>query len=73
MKMAVFWDVTPCRLVDIDRHFRGTYCHNHQGVTLIAVKRRSSRPHGATSQKTAISIVVAVRTSNLTYLYVNNL
>jgi hypothetical protein len=21
--MAVFWDVAPCRLVDIDRRFRG--------------------------------------------------
>jgi hypothetical protein len=25
MKMAVFWDVAPCSLVDIDRPFTGTY------------------------------------------------
>jgi hypothetical protein len=24
--MAVFWDVAPCSLVDIDRSFRGAYC-----------------------------------------------
>jgi hypothetical protein len=23
MKMAVFWDVAPCSLIDIDRCFRG--------------------------------------------------
>jgi hypothetical protein len=29
MKMAVFWDVALCNLVDIGRSFRGAYClHN---------------------------------------------
>jgi hypothetical protein len=31
MKMAVFWDVAPCSLIDTDRHFRGAYCLHHQG------------------------------------------
>jgi hypothetical protein len=31
MKMAVFWDVAPRSLVDIDRRFRGAYCPRHQG------------------------------------------
>jgi hypothetical protein len=26
MKIAVFWDVAPCSLVDIDRPFREAYC-----------------------------------------------
>jgi hypothetical protein len=26
MNMAVFWDVAPCSLVDIDQRFRGPYC-----------------------------------------------
>jgi hypothetical protein len=30
MKMAVFWDVAPCSLVDTDRHFRGAYCLQHR-------------------------------------------
>jgi hypothetical protein len=30
VKMAVFWDVSPCSLVDIDCHFRGAYCLYHQ-------------------------------------------
>jgi hypothetical protein len=31
MKMAVFWDVAPCSLVDVDWCFRGAYCLHHQG------------------------------------------
>jgi hypothetical protein len=32
MKMTLFWDVAPCSLVEIDRHFGGTYCLHHQEV-----------------------------------------
>jgi hypothetical protein len=28
--MAVFWDVAPCNLVEIDRHFKVAYCLKHQ-------------------------------------------
>jgi hypothetical protein len=45
-KMTVFWDVTPCSLVEIDRIFRGAYCLHHT----------------RTSQKTVIFILVPVRT-----------
>jgi hypothetical protein len=31
VKMTVFWDVAPCSMIDIDRHFRGVYCLHHQG------------------------------------------
>jgi hypothetical protein len=31
LKMAVFWDVGLCSLVDIDQHFRGAYCLDRQG------------------------------------------
>jgi hypothetical protein len=31
MKMAVFWVVAPCSLVEIDRRFRDAYCLHHQG------------------------------------------
>jgi hypothetical protein len=30
MKIAVFWDVAPCSLVDTDGRFRGAYCLHHQ-------------------------------------------
>jgi hypothetical protein len=30
-KMAVFWEVAPCSLVDVYRRFRGTCCLHHQG------------------------------------------
>jgi hypothetical protein len=28
-KMAVFWEVAPCNLVEIDRRFKGAYCLHH--------------------------------------------
>jgi hypothetical protein len=31
MDLTVFWDVVPCSLVEIDRRFKGAYCHHHQG------------------------------------------
>jgi hypothetical protein len=33
-KTAVFWDVAPCSLVEIDRRFRGAYCL-HQGSLMM--------------------------------------
>jgi hypothetical protein len=31
MKVTVFWDVTPCSLVEVYRRFRGACCLHHQG------------------------------------------
>jgi hypothetical protein len=28
-KMTAFWNITPCTLVEVDRHFRGAYCLHH--------------------------------------------
>jgi hypothetical protein len=30
MMMTVFWGVAPCSLAEIDRRFRGAYCHHYQ-------------------------------------------
>jgi hypothetical protein len=35
IKMAVFWDGAPCRLVDIDRRFGGAYCLQHHETIFI--------------------------------------
>jgi len=29
MKVAFFWDILPCSLVESDRHFRGAYSLHH--------------------------------------------
>jgi hypothetical protein len=70
--MAVFCDVGPCSLVDINRRFRGAYCLRHYlsfwwGRQEDSLKRRSvsTRLHGAVSQK-AVSRLVVMRTRNLT-------
>jgi hypothetical protein len=31
MKIKAFWDMVPCNLVELDRPFRGAYCHHYQG------------------------------------------
>jgi hypothetical protein len=33
MKMAVFWIVAPCSLVEVYRHFIGACCVHHQGTS----------------------------------------
>jgi hypothetical protein len=37
MKMAVFWVVAPCSLVEVYRRFRGSCCLHHQGDEIIAL------------------------------------
>jgi hypothetical protein len=29
--VTVFWNIAPCSLVEVDRHFRSAYFHHHQG------------------------------------------
>jgi hypothetical protein len=48
-KMAVFWVVAPCSLVEVYERLRGSCCLDH---------------HGATTQKTASFVLTAARTSN---------
>jgi hypothetical protein len=31
MKIIAVWGIAPCSLIEVDRHFRGAYCLNHQG------------------------------------------
>jgi hypothetical protein len=31
MNIALFWDVAPRKMIDIDRRFILTYCLHHQG------------------------------------------
>jgi hypothetical protein len=71
LKNAVFWDVTPCGSCK-NRRFLGTYrlhqVHKNQRArNSIPPKRRLlQQPGGVTSQNTALFIVSAVKTSNLT-------
>jgi hypothetical protein len=39
--MSVFWDIAPCRLVGVDRRFRGSYCLYHQGTLTMEAVRTS--------------------------------
>jgi hypothetical protein len=44
MKMAAFWDVTPCGLVEVNRRFRYVHCLHHQGVMYRVKKKRKAVP-----------------------------
>jgi hypothetical protein len=35
MKIAVFWVVAPCNLVEVYRRFRGACCLHHQGTLMM--------------------------------------
>jgi hypothetical protein len=61
IKMAIFWGVAPCNLLDTDRHFRGAYCLHHQGDCTLTMGQVSTSElsitttlQGTTSQKTVI-------------------
>jgi hypothetical protein len=38
MKMVVFWDDSPCSLVEIDQRFRGSYCLHHQDDETLMIE-----------------------------------
>jgi hypothetical protein len=42
MKMAVFWVVAPCSLVEVYQRFRGPCCLHHQGDEASPEPRRQS-------------------------------
>jgi hypothetical protein len=41
MKMAVFWVVAPCSMVEVKQHSRGPCCLHHQGALMIEAARTS--------------------------------
>jgi hypothetical protein len=62
MKMAVFWVVAPCNIVEGYHRFRGSCCLHHQGALMMETASTSETSvhlyhlHGATTQKTAYSV-----------------
>jgi hypothetical protein len=65
MKSSVFWDITPCRPLKVNRSFGG--CKRH-----FPPKRRLTFNglHGVISLKTELLIAAAVRTSNPMFITV---
>ena len=62
MKAAVLWDVTSCRLVEVYLVTEDIADGSHRTLDNLV----PARLHHMTSQKTAILIAIAVRTSNVT-------
>jgi hypothetical protein len=57
MKMAVFWTVAPCSLVEVYQRFTGPCCLHHQGD--------ETRLHGATAATAPSSL-------KLLFVYLNS-
>jgi hypothetical protein len=74
-KMAVFWVVTLCSLVEVYQYFSGSCCLHRQGTwwwrQQVSLKCwwTSTRLHGVTTQKTAIFIFE----DNLFFLNIANI
>jgi hypothetical protein len=72
--MTVFWVVEPCSLVEVYRRFRRPCAFIIRSMIALMMEAArtsetlvtSTRLHGATTQKTAIFVLTAVRTSNPT-------
>jgi hypothetical protein len=69
--MAVFWDVAPCILVEIDGSFGDAYYLHYQGDCYGPDEGSQNllRQTTVRYQKTAIFILVTFRTWNITMQY----
>jgi hypothetical protein len=66
----VFWNVAPCRMVEIDRLFKGAYCFYNQGNWCTSKRRPvSTRLHGATPRRQSSSCVRLHRTFPVLLVY----
>jgi hypothetical protein len=54
LKIAAFWDIAICSLVEVYRRFRGAYCLCHQSDAPLKRRYTSTRLHSAISQKAVI-------------------
>jgi hypothetical protein len=62
MKMAVFWDVAPCSLVDVYRRFRGVAA----SIRAPMMVKASTSEIKIEDTEDSCCILTAVRTWNLT-------
>jgi hypothetical protein len=81
LKSSVFWDITLCSAVKVNRHFVGTYHLHHQGLRVSQARNQHEAGntgskrlftftglHSVISQKTELFRTIAVRASNPTVL-----
>jgi hypothetical protein len=73
LKSTIFWDITPCTPLKVNRCFGETYCFHLQGRKISRARnqlesRWQADLHDVISQKTVLFLTTAVRTSNPTYV-----
>jgi hypothetical protein len=57
MKMAVFWVIAPCSLVQVYRRFRGACCLHHQGYRFYQTTLQSRRQPSSYSSPSELEIL----------------
>jgi hypothetical protein len=66
-KMAVFWDVAPCSLIEIDRRFRDAYYLHHQLISLTFNQCGSVDPSKASRHYTKAYHFICFVTFSVAY------
>jgi hypothetical protein len=69
IKITIFWDITPCSPLNVNRRFGGTYRLQLQGQR-ISLERKQRGSRWQAEQKIVLFITIAVRTSDPTHTYI---
>jgi hypothetical protein len=71
MKRSIFWDITPCSPLKINRHLRETCLLYLYGLRINQARNQpeAGSKQSLLSQKTELFIITFVRTSDPTYEY----
>jgi hypothetical protein len=68
MKMTAFWNIAPCGLIEVDRHFRGAYCFQHQGDVIALMMEAIGRCRSTSQQDYMILNRRRVASSSCIYI-----
>jgi hypothetical protein len=66
VKSTIFWDITPCSPLSVNRSFGGTYRLHTQGRKIVSSARNQRESRWRYIPEDCILHNTAVRTSNLT-------
>jgi hypothetical protein len=64
MKMAAFWDIEPCSLIEVERRFRGAHCLLHQGDDISSTELNHIPLRGNIRNSVKITCLTATHVSS---------
>jgi hypothetical protein len=69
LKMAVFWVVAPCSLVEVYQRFKGPCCRHHQSDELLIPEASHLRTHRRENLKSYLVSLKSAVQQKRTYTY----